>query len=186
MRSALLALMLACGATASADPSGGEIVARLAGTPIHAEELALHLARHRALVAVHFQLKHGITLDDEAGWLKSHGGEVPREILRQQAMESCLRDKAIQILAAKHGVGRLLPFPGFANHVESVNRQRADASSQGGRIHGPTRFTEWQFYRYEIDNMRIKLVQSLEPGASNAGRQNLVDAAVRMLMDNRP
>jgi hypothetical protein len=176
--------MLAWGATTSASPSGGEIVARLAGTPIHAEELALHLARHRALVAVHFQQKHGITLDDEAGWLKSHGGEVPREILRQRAMESCLRDKAIQILGAKHGVGRLLPFPGFAAHVESINQQRRAELLEGGQIHGPVRFTAWQLYRYEIDNMRLRLTQVLSPGASNDTGPAKVEAVVRELLES--
>lgn len=183
MKHALTLLFFALVATASAEDAAEKIVAHVAETPVHREELALHLARHRALVAVHFQQQHGITLDDETAWRKRFGGEMPAELLELRAMESCLRDKAIQVLAAAEGVGRVLPFPGFADRVEAINRERAAAAAEGGRIHGPVRFTPWQFYRYEVDNMGLRLLRKLQLEGLATGRRDRLDAALRELLE---
>lgn len=182
MRRALLLLFCTLMATAAAEDAAGNIVAHVAETPVHQEELALHLARHRALVAVHFREKHGIALDDETAWRKRVDGEVPAELLQQRAMESCLRDKAIQVLAVKHGVGRVLPFPGFANYVEAANHLRAATAEQGGRIHGPVRLGAWQFYRYKVDNMRLRLIHTLQPDDAATGKDHKLEAAIRDLL----
>jgi hypothetical protein len=108
---------------------------------------------------------------------------MPADLLEQRAMASCLRDKAIQVLAAKHGVGRVLAFPGFASHVDAANQQRAAAAAQGGRIHGPVRLSPWQFYRYEVDNMRLRLIHILQPEDAASGRQDKLDAAIRKLLE---
>ena len=157
--------------------------AHLAGNPVYQDELDLHTARQRAMVAVHFKERHGVTLDNETAWRSSFDGEVPEQMLSRNAMRACLRDKAIQILAAKHGVGRILPFPGFAAHVESTNQQRRAALVNGAQIHGPVRFTAWQLYRYEIDNMRIRLTQVLAPGASNDTGPDKVESAIREMLE---
>lgn len=183
MKSALLFLLLALTGPAPAEDTAENIVAHVATTPVHQEELDLHLARHRALVAVHFQQNHGITLDNESYWRKRFSGEMPTELLEQRAMASCLRDKAIQVLAAKHGVGRVLAFPGFAAHVEAANQQRASAAAQGGRIHGPVRLSPWQFYRYEVDNMRLRLIHILQPEVAASGRHDKLDAAISKLLE---
>lgn len=159
------------------------VATHLAGTPVHQDELDLHTARQRAMVAVHFKERHGVTLDNETAWRSSFDGEVPEQMLSRNAMRACLRDKAIQILAAKHGVGRILPFPGFAAHVESTNQQRRAALVNGAQIHGPVRFTAWQLYRYEIDNMRIRLTQVLAPGASNDTGPDKVESAIREMLE---
>jgi hypothetical protein len=169
MKFSLLLLLLALTVTAPAEDAAGKIVAHVADTPVHQEELVLHLARHRALVAVHFQQRYGITLEGEAAWKKRIGGEVPSELLDRRAMASCLRDKAIQVLAARHGVGRILPFPGFLEHV---------ATAKHKRLLGP-----WQFYRYEVDNMRLRLVRTLDPGDAASGSDAKLEAAIRDLLD---
>lgn len=178
-----LALVLHSGMPCRAE-SPVAVATHLVGTPVYQDELDLHTARQRAMVAVHFKERHGVTLDNETAWRTSFDGEVPEQMLSRNAMLACLRDKAIQILAAKHGVGRILPFPGFADHVESLNQQRRAALVNGGRIHGPVRFTAWQLYRYEIDNMRLRLTQVLAPGASNDAGPDKVESVVRELLES--
>lgn len=148
--------------------------------PVHPEELALHAARQRALVAVHFHSRHGVTLDDEAAWTKSYGGESPTEMLHQRALEASLRDRAIQILAVRHDVGRALPFPGFAEHVQQVNESRQQAYDAKRILHGPLRQTAWQIYRYEIDTMRIRLRPIIAPSPDLEEEQiaTLLEAAI--------
>ena len=178
-----LALVLHSGMTCRAE-SPVAVATHLAGTPVYQDELDLHTARQRAMVAVHFKERHGVTLDNETSWRSSFDGEVPEQMLSRNAMRACLHDKAIQILAARHGVGRILPFPGFADHVESTNQQRRAALLEGGRIHGPVRFTAWQLYRYEIDNMRLRLTQVLAPGTTNDTGPAKVESAVRELLES--
>ena len=122
----------------------------------HPEELALHEAHETALVAVHFHTVHGVTLT-EADWERSFGGEVPREILRDRALTSARRDRAIQLLAAAHRLGQPLPFPGFAAHVDAVNQARRAAVQAGQRVYGRVEVTPWILYRYEVDNLRLRL-----------------------------
>lgn len=181
MRWITLALVLHSGMPCRAECPVA-VAAHLAGTPVYQDELDLHTARQRAMVAVHFKGRHGVTLDNETSWRSSFDGEVPEQMLSRNAMRACLRDKAIQILAAKHGVGRILPFPGFADHVGTINQQRRAALMNGGQIHGPVRFTAWQLYRYEIDNMRIRLTQVLAPGATNDTGPDKVESAVREIL----
>ena len=177
-----LALVLHSGMPCRAE-SPVAVATHLAGTPVYQDELDLHTARQRAMVAVHFKERHGVTLDNETAWRSSFDGEVPEQMLSRNAMRACLRDKAIQILAARHGVGRILPFPGFADYVETMNQQRLAALVNGGQIHGPVRFTAWQLYRYEIDNMHLGLTQVLSPGASNDTGPAKVEAVVRDLLE---
>ncbi len=148
---------------------------------IHAEELALHEARHRALVAVHFAQTHGITLA-EADWHREINGEVPAELLRTRALASAQRDRAIQRLAQAHGVGQPLPFPGFAAHLEAVNtaRRQAKAQANGQPIYGRIEFTPWQLYRYEVDNLRLRLQAKFrETEPTDEAAQARVEAALR-------
>lgn len=72
-------------------------------------------------------------------------------------------------LAAKHGVGRILPFPGFLEQV---------ATTKHKRLHGP-----WQFYRYEVDNMRIRLIRTLDPSNAATRNDDKLEAAIRELLD---
>ncbi len=141
----------------------GAIVAELDGVPIYQEELELHEQRHRALVAVYFRKTHGVDLDEEARWNRSFGGEVPAQMLRERALESVLRDKKVQLEAQRQGVSNPLPFPGFREHLASVNETRRVSRERGNVIYGPPEFTAWQYYRYRIDQMRIALERERQP-----------------------
>ncbi len=132
------------------------VVATFGDVPIHAEEMAFHIRDHVALVAVHFKSNHQVDLSGSK-WIEEIGGETPVEMLMDRAVHSCRISKAIQLLAVEHGVGEKLPFPGFAEFCEQLNRQRSEARSGNRILHGLVQYSPAQLYKYKLTNMRNHL-----------------------------
>ncbi len=184
LHSALVPLL--CLATvAGADPvDPAVVVAHFGDVPIYAEEMVLHIRDEVALVAVHFTKTYKVHLSKEA-WLKDFDGEVPVEMLKQRALDSCREAKAIQVLAVEYGVGERLPFPGLAAHCERLNRSRAAARDAGKILYGSLEYSPHQFYKYKLSNMRNHLRDVVSKGVYEQ-RESALSTSIAKRMEELP
>ena len=143
-----------------------KVVEHLGSTPIYQEELELHIRNQTAMVAVYFKAKYNANLTG-AVWNQDFDGEVPSERLRCQALDACLRAKALQVLAHEHRVGKRLPFPNFKKHCQDINRRRKEAREAGKILYGPVSYDPWQLYQYELSILRIQLRAELSDDSSD-------------------
>lgn len=152
-----------------------EVVAYFGDTPVYAEEMALHIRDHVALVAVHFKTRHN---QDLAGknWLTEVDGETPVALLQQRALASCQKAKAIQLLAQENNIGKPLSFPGFSEACQQMNQKRAKDKAEGKILYGPLEYTPSQLYEYKLGNMRIHLKDVLSSGTFEQKDQALENA----------
>jgi hypothetical protein len=142
----------------------GDVVAHFGSVPVFAEEMVLHLRDQVALVAVHFTRTYGAHLSGE-DWLATYEGERPVDRLREQALDACREAKAIQGLAADHGMGEPLPFPGLAAHCDRLNRARAAARADGRILYGVLAYSPDQYYKHILSTMRNRLRDTVFDGS---------------------
>ena len=182
--SALAPLFISAAVAASGSVTPDTVVAHFGDVPIYAEEFTFHIRDQVALVAVHFKTKHQVDLSGD-DWLQQYKSEIPAELLMQRSLESCRRAKAIQLLALKHELDEMLPFPGFQEMCGKLNQARASAKAEGRMLYGPLEYSPAQLYRYKLTNMQNRLKNVL-PDGDEQHREAVLEERIKAQIQDMP
>ncbi len=159
-------------------PAPEDILTWFEDEPVYREEFDLHRPDIESKVFIYFKATHGVALRGDL-WDEAISGQVPREMLEAQLLESVLRARALQALAEEHGVGEGLPFPDFSAFCRSVNQSRRAALEAGRVLYGPIEFSPINLYRYHMDQLRLFLLRVMGKSLDgNSPADDLLDQAI--------
>lgn len=120
---------------------------------IQDEELSFYLAEERANVAAYFYQTYQADTGAKHFWNTNFDGEIPAEILSENALFKLKRDKAERILAAEYGLEAAISYEEICDALEHRNIARGTESDE--IIYGPDEFGYMEYTAYtqaEITN----------------------------------
>jgi len=124
--------------------------------PIAYGEYAVMLAANKARVAGYFQAAYG-SGSGRSFWTAEHGGEVPLERLKREALDAAVEAKITQIMAQELGIAEDISYAAFRRAFLAENRRRAETKARGGVLIGPERYEEAQYYLLVLSNLTGEL-----------------------------
>jgi hypothetical protein len=148
--------MILCSCGGASEPS---IVAWVNGIPIDEREMGMAMNQKRSLVLNYFYEKHGVA-DSSTFWRESHGGEVPIEVLKKQAMDALVQYKVERGLAYEEKLIQSLDYDSFLSEWQQENKRRKGIVAKGGVIYGPVEFSVEQYVQYKQSNLMIDLKEA--------------------------
>lgn len=130
---------------------GSDAIATVDGMPIVLPEFEKAAQRQKSGVMSYFREKYGAA-QTASFWTSSFGGEVPLQMLKQQALDDAVRMKIRQRIAADEGVLGDVSYAGFVRQLEQENMRREKAAAAGEVIYGPVQYTEDAYFEYVMTN----------------------------------
>lgn len=138
-----------------------EVVATVNNEPIYVREFKQHLKySHIAETLNYFKTKYG-TEDSKDFWTSSFCGEVPLEVAKKKALDTCISIKVQQALAKENGFIDDCSYKAFIDSLKRENKRRKEAVNKGQVIYGPAQYGENEYFVYTFSNMIIKLKEKL-------------------------
>jgi hypothetical protein len=153
--SLLCLLITSCG-----NSSQSSIVAWVDGIPIEKGEVLRVMNQNRSLVFNYFHEKYGVENSSDF-WGRRIGEEVPKELLKKNALETLVRIKVEEKLAYDEHLINTLDYKSFLSAWMLENKHRKETVAKGGVIYGPVEFDEKQYFEYSHSKMKIMLKDAL-------------------------
>jgi len=141
------------------------IAAFIDNEPIAAGEVRMQMRRLRAQVFDYFSRTYGAKDSPDFGNLRFLG-ESPAIVLRDRALDSCVRIKTEQMIARNERLVDKIDFVSFVREFQLVNKQRFQTVMQGGIIYGPVTYHIDSYFDYLYSNMMIDLQKKLTAAMS--------------------
>ncbi|WNR46163.1 peptidylprolyl isomerase [Paenibacillus roseipurpureus] len=126
------------------------------GIPIEKGEMLRVMNQNRSLVFNYFHEKYGVENSSDF-WEGKIGGEVPKELLKKNALDTLVRIKVEDKLAYDEHLIKTMDYKDFLSEWTLENKRRKETVAKGGVIYGPVEFDEKQYFEYSHSNMKIKL-----------------------------
>lgn len=135
-------------------------------------EFKQQISLNRANVLNYFNQKYGVQ-DSKSFWTSSFGGEVPLEVLKQKALNECVKIKLQEILAREKGVITDVSYDSFLEGLKAENAKRSNAAKNHEPVYGPLRLDENGYLNYFLGNMIMKLKEKLAENELKASEDEL-------------
>lgn len=145
----------------------GSLAATVDGEPVTEKELQLFMNENRAGVYDYFKKKFNVE-DHENFWTTSVEGEIPLAAVKERAMKEITSARVLQILAREKGLQVETDYAAFLKNLEKENKRRKKAVESNEIIFGPVQYSEMEYYRYLLDQLRAELKEKM------AGQELLV------------
>jgi len=125
---------------------GDIAVAEVNGEPIELQWFTRIMIRERAPVYAYFKDRYGISSGDRGFWTNRYGGERPIDMLRQRALDKCVRIKVQQIALKRNGMLQEIDYNSFLKTFAEENARREKTLGEGGIVYGPERLGEDAYF----------------------------------------
>lgn len=162
----IAALILCLIVTSSCTREEEGIAAYINGEKIETAELMLFASMNKAEVVKYFADKYGAEYTADF-WRSDFGGESPRDMLRDAAMEELIPYKIKQKLAKKNELLDSCDYSDFLVRLEEENKQRKQKKESGGVVYGVTEYTPAAYYKDSMAKLEIGLrdlwMEKLDP-----------------------
>lgn len=129
-----------------------EQVVKIGDNSVGADELRMYLNSNRADVIMRYTSGKGLEYNDRF-WDTEVEGVTPMEEWLQLALDQCVYDNMIRILADEKGLSDSVSFDKLLDDLEKENRRRADAVSKGEVIYGPQQYTIDTYIQVTLANL---------------------------------
>ncbi len=140
---------------------------------ISIEMFRQQISKKRAAVISQFSNKYKIT-DYSGFWSSSFGNnQVPANILKQMALDECIKIKVQQILAKKNGIVKDISYKSFLLRLKEENKNRRKAVSESKVIYGPVEYSEASFFDHLLSIQIIELKKHLSAKAFDLSESSL-------------
>lgn len=138
-----------------------QIVATVDGEPICAREFIQRLNyNHKAQTINYFKNQYGIT-EEKDFWKKSFNGEIPSNVAKKHALDTCISIKVQEILLKDKKLLDDISYSKFLKDLKKENERRKKAVENNQVIYGPITYGENEYFIYTFSNLILKLKEKL-------------------------
>lgn len=130
------------------------------GIAVTPSELKREMERCRTMVINQLVAEHAIA-DMTGFWEKKYNGQTPREIMRQNALDTLIVFKVQERLLKERNLWTYNHYSELLSDLKRTNEIREKAAKEGTTIYGPINYTERAFFDYQFGNAIIRLKKQL-------------------------
>lgn len=152
----VIAALLMAGVWLYKKPSA--VVMKIDNYAITEEHLALYENEFRAEVTSYFYREYQLNPNKEDFWETEAGGEKPREVLREKAMNSLVYDTVERIIASRNGISADITLKDIMASHEQENRLRQSSSAVS---YGPGQYGLMEYISRTQMEVRDQLKEKL-------------------------
>lgn len=161
LQAAVIAAVGVAAALAGCAGQGPTTVGSAEGSPLSAQEFAVHVRLNRPAVEDRMRRELGIAQQENLDWDTKVGKWTAREILAQAAFDSLAEAKTVQSEAQKLGILQSVDYLLWQEARLAQNASNKQAAAAGETVYGLVEYDEDQFYQRTMSNLRIELEKSL-------------------------
>ncbi|QGH36125.1 hypothetical protein GI584_19650 [Gracilibacillus salitolerans] len=136
------------------------VIATVNDISIVEREFRLQLNNLKPGVQNYFRNSYGAEITDNF-WREEFNGENPMELLKEKALREAIKAKLELSLAREYKLINFVSYDELLEHLQEENERRQEAISDGEVIYGLASFSENQYYRHIIKNIRLNLKDKL-------------------------
>jgi hypothetical protein len=140
----------------AAPPDPATVVVTVNGTGVPVGELQHFLGQERAATFAYF-LQHYHADDHPGFWTTRYGGQTPTDHLKKLALDDALKATVQRNLARTHGLLTDPGYPAFLTDLRTENTRRAAALAAHQPVYGPEKYSEDDYFTYQMNQIRIRL-----------------------------
>ena len=149
----LLFILAACSNGNKETESNGipEAVTEISGEAVTGAEVEYFQKRLKSSVLTEFSKKYNIN-DFSDFWESEYGGENPKDVLEERALNEAIKAKKILIRCREKGIYDEISFEGLRAKAESYNADHEKSNAVGLKS-----IDMDSFYSYYVENGKIEL-----------------------------
>jgi len=136
----------------AAQPPDTAVAAFVDSEPIAAGEMRMQMRKLRAEVFDYYSRTYGAKDSPDFGG-RRFGATTPATMLRDRALDSCVRIKTQQMIARSEEAIDKIDFISFLHEFQCVNKYRYRKVMEGGIVYGPVTFHIDSYFDYVYSNM---------------------------------
>jgi len=142
-----------------------ENVAYIGSVPICKREFDLVLDSSKAKIISMFDSKHANTFDKNF-WQTHVEGQTPADALFEDALQTCVRNKTIEILAREYNIINDCSYNGVLKALSKENRIRKQKLAANEVVYGPNQYDEKSYYNYYILSIGKEIQRIMQKNAA--------------------
>ncbi|MGP4038743.1 peptidylprolyl isomerase [Gracilibacillus sp. D59] len=150
----------------SSEAKNNEVIATVNDMSIVEKEFRLQLNNFKPDVQNYFKNSFGAEITDDF-WEEQFDRENPMKLLKEQALAEAVKAKIELSLARDHELINFVSYDELLEHLQKENEKRQKAISKGEVVYGLASFSENQYYRHVIKNIRLNLKEILSRNESD-------------------